>query len=112
MQIDTAHAAVLVIDMQNDFGAAKGGMFDRAGIDISMIQRAVAPTARLLTAARQAEIPVVYLKMGFQPDLSDAGPPDAPNWLRHPPDWDAGPGTGWQRQSYPHPGHLERGHSS
>ena len=84
IQIDTAHAAVLVIDMQNDFGA-KGGMFDRAGIDISMIQRAVAPTARLLTAARQAEIPVVYVKMGFQPDLSDAGPPDAPNWLRHLP---------------------------
>jgi ureidoacrylate peracid hydrolase len=84
IQIDTAHTAVLVIDMQNDFGA-KGGMFDRAGIDISMIQRAVAPTARVLTAARQAGIPVVYLKMGFQPDLSDAGPPDAPNWLRHLP---------------------------
>jgi nicotinamidase-related amidase len=84
IQIDTAHTAVLVIDMQNDFGA-KGGMFDRAGIDISMIQRAVAPTARLLTAARQAGIPVVYLKMGFQPDLSDAAPPDAPNWLRHVP---------------------------
>jgi ureidoacrylate peracid hydrolase len=84
IQIDTARAAVLVIDMQNDFGA-KGGMFDRAGIDISMIQRAVAPTARVLTAARQTGIPVVYLKMAFQPDLSDAGPPDAPNWLKHLP---------------------------
>jgi ureidoacrylate peracid hydrolase len=84
IQIDTARTAVLVIDMQNDFGA-KGGMFDRAGIDISMIQRAVAPTARVLTAARQASIPVVYLKMAFQPDLSDAGPADAPNWLKHLP---------------------------
>jgi ureidoacrylate peracid hydrolase len=46
-------------------------MFDRAGIDISMIQRAVVPTARVLTAARQAGIPVVYLKMAFQPDLSE-----------------------------------------
>jgi ureidoacrylate peracid hydrolase len=82
IQIDTARAAVLVIDMQNDFGA-KGGMFDRAGIDISMIQRAVAPTARVLTAARQTGIPVVYLKMAFQPDLSDAGPADAPNSLKH-----------------------------
>jgi len=82
IQIDPARTAVLVIDMQNDFGA-KGGMFDRAGIDLSMIQRAVAPTARMLTAARQADIPIVYLKMGFQPDLSDAGPPDAPNWLKH-----------------------------
>jgi ureidoacrylate peracid hydrolase len=84
IQIDTTHTAVLVIDMQNDFGA-KGGMFDRAGIDISMIQRAVVPTARVLTAARQAGIPVVYLKMAFQPDLSDAGPADAPNWLKHLP---------------------------
>ena len=30
LQIDFERAAVLVIDMQNDFGAA-GGMFDRAG---------------------------------------------------------------------------------
>jgi ureidoacrylate peracid hydrolase len=84
IQIDTTHTAVLVIDMQNDFGA-KGGMFDRAGIDISMIQRAVAPTARVLTAARQVGIPVVYLKMAFRPDLSDAGPTDAPNWIKHLP---------------------------
>ena len=40
IQIDPARAAELVIDMQNDLGA-KGGMFDRAGIDISMIQQAV-----------------------------------------------------------------------
>ena len=84
IQIDAARTAVLVIDMQNDFGA-KGGMFDRAGIDISLIQRAVGPTARVLTAARQAAIPVVYLKMAFQADLSDAGPADAPNWLKHQP---------------------------
>jgi ureidoacrylate peracid hydrolase len=81
IQIDTARPAVLVLDIQNDFGA-KGGMFDRAGIDISMIQRAVAPTARVLIAARQAGIPVIYLKMAFQPDLSDAGPADTPNWLK------------------------------
>ena len=51
LRIDTTQTAVLVIDMQNDFGA-KGGMFDRAGIDLSMIQRAVGPTARVLAAAR------------------------------------------------------------
>jgi len=26
---------------------------------------------------------VIYLKMGFRPDLSDAGPPDSPNWIKH-----------------------------
>lgn len=80
--LDTARTAVIVVDMQNDFGA-KGGMFDRAGIDISMIQRAVAPTARVLASAREAGVKIVYLKMGFRPDLSDLGGADAPNRLRH-----------------------------
>jgi ureidoacrylate peracid hydrolase len=68
--------------MQNDFGA-EGGMFDRAGIDISAIRSVIAPTAKVLGSARRSGIRVVYLKMGFQPDLSDAGPPNAPNWLKH-----------------------------
>src|SRR5213076_2247145 len=73
--IDVARTAVIVVDMQNDFGA-EGGMFHRAGIDISKIRRAVAPTARVLTAARASGIPVIYLKMAFRADLSDAGPLD------------------------------------
>jgi ureidoacrylate peracid hydrolase len=80
--MDTAATAVMVIDMQNDFGA-KGGLFDRAGLDISMIQRAVAPTAKVLAAARSAGIKVIYLNMGFRPDLSDLGAPDSPNRVRH-----------------------------
>ena len=75
-------SAVLVVDMQNDFGA-EGGMFARAGIDISMIRRAVAPTASVLAAARRFGMPIVYLKMAFKPDLSDAGPSDSPNHARH-----------------------------
>jgi ureidoacrylate peracid hydrolase len=35
INIDIGRTAALVVDMQNDFGA-KGGMFDRAGIDISI----------------------------------------------------------------------------
>lgn len=80
--LDTAKTAVLVIDMQNDFGT-KGGMFDRAGIDISGIQSAVAPIARVLTAARRAEMKIVYLKMGYRSDLSDLGAPDSVNRVRH-----------------------------
>src|SRR5262245_15547260 len=76
--IDTATAAVIVVDMQNDFGS-KGGMFERAGIDISGIQKAVQPTARVLDAARKAGIKVVYLKMAYHPDLSDLGEPDSVN---------------------------------
>jgi ureidoacrylate peracid hydrolase len=82
MSIDTARTAVVVVDMQNDFGA-KGGMFDRAGIDITEIQKAVPPTARVLAAARKAGIKIIYLKMGYRSDLSDAGPPDSPSRERH-----------------------------
>jgi len=80
--IDTHKAALIVIDMQNDFGSP-GGMFDRAGIDISAIRQAIEPTKRAIAAARQQAIPIVYVKMGFRPDLSDAGPPDSPNRTKH-----------------------------
>jgi ureidoacrylate peracid hydrolase len=82
--VDPRRSAVIVVDMQNDFGN-EGGMFARAGIDISGIQAAIAPTARVLAAARRAGVQVVYLKMAFRPDLSDAGAPDSPNWLKHLP---------------------------
>jgi ureidoacrylate peracid hydrolase len=82
LSLDLSTAAVVVVDMQNDFGS-EGGMFALAGIDISGIKGVVPPTARVLGAARRAGLPVVYLKMGFHSDLSNAGGPDAPNLLRH-----------------------------
>jgi ureidoacrylate peracid hydrolase len=80
--IDTARTVALVVDMQNDFGA-KGGMFDRAGIDISITRSAIEPTTRVLASVRQAGIPVVYLKQGHRPDLSDLGAPASPHRMKH-----------------------------
>src|ERR1043165_530949 len=82
ISIDTARTAILVVDMQNDFGS-EGGSFQRVGIDISMIRAAIPPTVRALGAARASGIKIIYLKMAFRPDLSDAGAPDSPNYLRH-----------------------------
>ena len=82
ISLDTGRTAVIVVDMQNDFGS-KGGMFERAGIDISGIQKAVAPTARALDAARAAGIRIVYLKMAYRPDLADLGAADSVNRVRH-----------------------------
>jgi ureidoacrylate peracid hydrolase len=82
INIEPSKTAVIVVDMQNDFGS-KGGMFDRAGLDISMIQATVRPTSKVLVAARNAEIPIVYLKMAFRPNLSDLGTVDSPNRTRH-----------------------------
>ena len=82
-ELDMGAAAVVVVDMQNDFGAP-GGMFDRAGIDIRPIRAIVGPITRVLEAARAAQVPVIYLKMAFQPDLADADP-QSPTWLKHVP---------------------------
>jgi ureidoacrylate peracid hydrolase len=65
--------------MQNVFGAT-GGMFDRAGIDISVIRRSIAPTARVISAARAARLPVIYVKEEHRPDLSDIGAEGSPHW--------------------------------
>ncbi len=80
--IDPARSAVIVVDMENDF-AAKGGMFDRAGVDVSGAQKAIGPTTKVLAAARQAGLKIVYLKMGYRPDLSDLGATDSVNRIRH-----------------------------
>jgi ureidoacrylate peracid hydrolase len=80
--INTSNTAVIVVDMENAFGA-KGGMFDRAGINISMIQKVISPTAKVLAAARQAGIKIIYLKMAYRDDLSDLGSEESPNRMRH-----------------------------
>jgi ureidoacrylate peracid hydrolase len=82
LTIDLSKTAALVVDMQNDFGS-KGGMVERAGIDIAPIRAAIAPTSRALAALRGCGVPVIYLKMGYRPDLSDLGPPRSPNRERH-----------------------------
>ena len=82
--LDPGATAVVVVDMQNDFGS-RGGMFDRAGIDITGVQSIVSNVRAVLEAARDTGILVVYLKMGFRPDLADAGYPASPTWLKHVP---------------------------
>jgi ureidoacrylate peracid hydrolase len=82
LNINCAETAVIVVDMQNDF-CSNGGMFHRAGINISAIQDAVGPTREVLSAARSTGIKIIYLKMGFQPDLSDIGDSDSPSRERH-----------------------------
>ena len=84
VSFDAAQTAVIVVDMQNDFGSPDG-MFGQAGIDLSGIRATIEPTRNVLTSARRVGMMVVYLKMAFRSDLSDAGAPDAPNWLKHVP---------------------------
>lgn len=80
--IDVSSTAIIVVDMENDFGS-DGGMFERAGIDISMIKKVIDPTAKVLETGRKAGIKVIYLKMGYQNDLSDLGSEESVNRVRH-----------------------------
>ncbi len=77
--VDFDRAAIVVVDMQNAF-ASKGGMLDIAGADLSDAQRVVRAIWNVLAAARRAGMPVVYLQMGYKPDLSNSGGPNSPNW--------------------------------
>jgi len=79
VELDLTKAAVVVVDMQNAF-AAKGGMLDISGADISEAPRVVLSIKRVLDAARKAGILVVYVQMGYKPDLSNSGGPNSPNW--------------------------------
>jgi ureidoacrylate peracid hydrolase len=80
--VNCADTAVIVVDMQNDF-CSKGGLFDRAGINLLAVQKAVGTTRKVLFAAREAGIKIVYLKMGFRADLSDIGETGSANRVRH-----------------------------
>ncbi len=81
VQIDLARTAVIVVDMQNAF-LTEGGMFDKAGYDISGAAPAIAANARLVPALRAAGVFVVYLQMSYARDYSDAGGPESPNPLK------------------------------
>lgn len=82
IEIETSESAVIVVDMQNDFGS-KGGMFDQAGIAITEIRKIIAPISRVLEIARTFDLPILYAKMAFRADLSDLGVSGSPNRERH-----------------------------
>ncbi|MBV8847234.1 MAG: isochorismatase family protein [Bryobacterales bacterium] len=79
IDIDFTKSAVVVVDMQNAF-ASERGLLDLAGMDISGAPQVIRCVKRVIDAARQRSMPVVFLQMGYQPDLSDGGGPESPNW--------------------------------
>jgi len=78
LTLDLERTALIVVDMQNAF-ASPGGMLDLAGLDIGPARDVIANARMVCEAARGAGIQVVYLTIGYPPDLSTAGGPDSPN---------------------------------
>jgi ureidoacrylate peracid hydrolase len=77
LKIDLRKTAVVVVDMQNDF-LTRSGLLDRAGVDVTSIRKIVPRIRETLQVMRNAGLPIVYLKMGYRPDLSDIGSEGSP----------------------------------
>jgi len=58
--------ALVIIDMQVDFGSPEGEMA-RRGADVSACQRAVAKAVQLTDAARAAGVPVMFVRLLTHP---------------------------------------------
>jgi nicotinamidase-related amidase len=67
---DPGSCALVIIDMQRDF-VDPGGFGEALGNDVSLLRRAIAPTRRVLAAARKAGLLVIHTREGHRPDLAD-----------------------------------------
>lgn len=71
--LDLAHAALVIIDMQRDF-VEPGGFGETLGNDVSLLQAIVPACQAVLQAWRAAGALVVHTREAHRPDLSDCPP--------------------------------------
>ena len=69
-EFQPASCALVIIDMQRDF-VEPGGFGEALGNDVSLLRKAIAPTRKVLDAARKKGMLVVHTREGHRPDLSD-----------------------------------------
>jgi len=79
IQIDLKRTAVIVVDMQNAF-VSERGMFALSGINVSGTQTIIEPCKNVISAARERDCKVIYLRHAYNTDLSDSGGENSPNW--------------------------------
>jgi len=70
IQIELAQAALVIIDMQNDF-CSEGGWAHVAGLDIGRTASIIPRIKKVLTTTRQVGMLIIHTREGHRPDLSD-----------------------------------------
>jgi ureidoacrylate peracid hydrolase len=66
-KVDPRIAALLVIDMQNEF-VSTGGAWERSGEDISLPQKALSNIINLIARGREQRLPIVFIKSIYNTD--------------------------------------------
>jgi ureidoacrylate peracid hydrolase len=82
IKLEIKRTALIVVDMQNAF-CKKEGMFDVLGVfDEAKVKRVIEVNKELIDMSRRRGIKVVYLRMTYSADLSDAGGTESPNYWK------------------------------
>ena len=68
LRLDLAKAAILIIDMQNDF-CHPDGWLAHIGVDVNPARSPIAPLQGLLPVLRTVQVPIVWVNWGNRPDL-------------------------------------------
>lgn len=72
LRLDLAKAAMVVIDMQNDF-CHPDGWLAHIGVDVTPARGAIAPLQAMLPVFRSVQVPIVWVNWGNRPDLLNIG---------------------------------------
>jgi ureidoacrylate peracid hydrolase len=68
-KVDPRHAALVLVDVQNDF-CADGGAMHREGRDLTLVKRMIPRLERLLEAARAAKVKCVWIRCAYNTGLN------------------------------------------
>ena len=63
-KVDPQHAALVLVDVQNDF-CAEGGAMHREGRDLALVKQMIPRLERLLEAARAAKVRCVWIRCAY-----------------------------------------------
>lgn len=73
LTLDLSKAAMLVIDMQNDFCHVDGWLA-HIGVDVTPARSPIGPLQGLLPVLRSHQVPIIWVNWGNRPDLLNISP--------------------------------------